>query len=286
MLQNRDGDVTKFKAVCDNCQKEIMVPFEPEPGKPVYCKECLVKIKDGSVAPARGFIAPKAFKKEAMDASPLAALGIEYAPDGMKPTFKQQDPTLASGGKPVFNNMSNSQGKPLHNNYDKNPRPQNFEKKRSGPSPLLKGLLQKIGQENNGEVEGSLPPIIEVKKETPPPMSLSSLKKPVFSPQVPVQPVQKVVLPNKEPSEEKKNMLKDALAKVAPQPHPTPSAVAVDPSPNIGEGEEPKPIPPQPLSTKVTPPKLGGDEKPDSVWQKPQAKKEVPEDVLRKVLEE
>lgn len=29
------------EAVCDSCEEKILVPFKPDPGKPVFCKECL-----------------------------------------------------------------------------------------------------------------------------------------------------------------------------------------------------------------------------------------------------
>lgn len=33
------------KATCSNCQKDCEVPFKPMDGKPVYCKECYMKMK-------------------------------------------------------------------------------------------------------------------------------------------------------------------------------------------------------------------------------------------------
>ncbi len=34
-----------FSAVCAACGVETTVPFEPVEGRPVYCKECYVKMK-------------------------------------------------------------------------------------------------------------------------------------------------------------------------------------------------------------------------------------------------
>ena len=31
------------KATCADCGKETMVPFKPDPSKPVYCRECYAK---------------------------------------------------------------------------------------------------------------------------------------------------------------------------------------------------------------------------------------------------
>lgn len=37
-----------FPAVCAQCGKETMVPFEPREGRPVYCSECYSKIRPTS----------------------------------------------------------------------------------------------------------------------------------------------------------------------------------------------------------------------------------------------
>ena len=34
------------EVVCENCNKPATVPFEPDPGKPVYCKICWEGIKN------------------------------------------------------------------------------------------------------------------------------------------------------------------------------------------------------------------------------------------------
>lgn len=74
-----DGEETegKFRAECTNCHKAIYVPFEPEPGRPIYCKECLFKIKNGELEPVAGFRPPKE-KRENISYDALANLGIEF----------------------------------------------------------------------------------------------------------------------------------------------------------------------------------------------------------------
>lgn len=37
------GPREMHKAVCSECGNECEVPFEPTPGKAVYCKECFAK---------------------------------------------------------------------------------------------------------------------------------------------------------------------------------------------------------------------------------------------------
>jgi len=34
------GNRQMYPAICSNCGKETEVPFQPTPGKPVYCREC------------------------------------------------------------------------------------------------------------------------------------------------------------------------------------------------------------------------------------------------------
>jgi len=44
------GDVRDmYKITCSNCGKEAEVPFAPEPGRAVFCKECVAKIKAGTL---------------------------------------------------------------------------------------------------------------------------------------------------------------------------------------------------------------------------------------------
>jgi CxxC-x17-CxxC domain-containing protein len=69
----------KFKTICSLCKKETTVPFKPEPGRTVYCKDCMVKIKSGEVKVEKGredqvrYDESKFFK-------PLSDLGIEFKP--------------------------------------------------------------------------------------------------------------------------------------------------------------------------------------------------------------
>ncbi|MFA5778323.1 MAG: CxxC-x17-CxxC domain-containing protein [Candidatus Paceibacterota bacterium] len=71
------GGMEKFKIICSNCGLEKTVPFKPEPGRAVYCKECMAKIKSGEVK-----IEKKGQDQINYDESkfykPLADLGIEF----------------------------------------------------------------------------------------------------------------------------------------------------------------------------------------------------------------
>ncbi len=48
-----DGQPTLYDAVCSMCQKPTKVVFQPEQGRPIYCKSCLKKIRSGDKAPAQ-----------------------------------------------------------------------------------------------------------------------------------------------------------------------------------------------------------------------------------------
>ncbi len=41
------GPREMHKAVCADCKKECEVPFKPREDRPVYCRECFSKHKDG-----------------------------------------------------------------------------------------------------------------------------------------------------------------------------------------------------------------------------------------------
>ncbi|MEK7542997.1 MAG: type IV secretion system DNA-binding domain-containing protein [Patescibacteria group bacterium] len=56
--QEKADDRKKWKVNCSNCKKETEVPFEPEEGRPVYCKDCLAKLKAGTIKPAHQTYAP------------------------------------------------------------------------------------------------------------------------------------------------------------------------------------------------------------------------------------
>ncbi|MBI4213313.1 MAG: zinc-ribbon domain containing protein [Chloroflexi bacterium] len=43
-----------FPAVCANCGKDTMVPFQPRGDRPVYCSDCFESQRQGSSAGGRG----------------------------------------------------------------------------------------------------------------------------------------------------------------------------------------------------------------------------------------
>jgi CxxC-x17-CxxC domain-containing protein len=88
----------KFKAVCSSCSKETTVPFEPEPGRPVYCKDCIAKIKSGELKPLKG--APRSKSLEPQSFAALANIGIEFPLEKETPA-PAVVPTPAPAPKPA-----------------------------------------------------------------------------------------------------------------------------------------------------------------------------------------
>ncbi|MBI2627328.1 type IV secretion system DNA-binding domain-containing protein [Candidatus Nomurabacteria bacterium] len=73
------GAVEKFPAVCSLCKKDTTVPFKPNPGRAVYCKECIAKIKSGEVKVEKNS-ENQIRHDETTFFKPLADLGIEFEP--------------------------------------------------------------------------------------------------------------------------------------------------------------------------------------------------------------
>ena len=179
------GGVEKFSAQCSVCKKDIMVPFKPESGRAIYCRDCIAKIKSGELKPIAGSI--KQIKQdETKFYKPLADLGIE---------FKQKD------GNGDTERYPERIDKPIPHNIDKKTPEKNIpftppkifsaiKKVFTKASPIglqprekprdnsaLKEVLNKALSENKILEENKKEP--EVKKvEEPisPPISLSELK--------------------------------------------------------------------------------------------------------------
>jgi CxxC-x17-CxxC domain-containing protein len=65
----------EHEATCDACGKDTTLPFKPTAGRPVYCRDCLDKVKSGQIQPV---ITEKDFDKpQAEYFSDLSDLGIE-----------------------------------------------------------------------------------------------------------------------------------------------------------------------------------------------------------------
>lgn len=284
-LQTGEGDA-KYKADCSNCQKTTMVPFEPKEGRPVYCKECMFKIKNGELKPERGFVASRsAGQEEKNSTAPLAALGIEFSSNTANKEASSKNSPQDSKNQNHFANH-NGIGREnninhVNNNHINSGGPSHFvdKKKHSGPSPLLRGLLEKISADKKLQSKEADGIKIEEKiRPTPEPISLSELKKQDVS-----AGKKENIIPSKDISEENKNSLLNAFAKInINSPERKIEKSLVEDKKEEAENNivtQPKVEEPKKEETIIK------QEEKDNSWQKPKTKKEVPEEVLRKVLE-
>ncbi|MFA5791540.1 MAG: CxxC-x17-CxxC domain-containing protein [Candidatus Paceibacterota bacterium] len=76
-VETTSGGLEKFPIICSFCKKETSVPFKPESGRTVYCKDCIAKIKSGEIKVEK--ISENQIKHdESKFFKPLADLGIEF----------------------------------------------------------------------------------------------------------------------------------------------------------------------------------------------------------------
>ena len=356
----------KFKATCSSCGKETLVPFEPEAGRPVYCKECIAKIKSGEMKPLKG---TKQESLRPQSYAALSSLGIEFVSDGSpmpkpnvprgmpppmarsnmaRPAFVPPRPIPASarppvdGAKPPFASapkpiirggerpslgaLARAKARPLQSppiDRPKNIRVPTIERKgpdHEGLQNILKQALGSTTKEEKPVAETpavseapKIPePVIE-KKEERPTISLSELKKPDSV----VSAIPK--MQTKIASDERVSALQSAIARatktdtkpetkvethiveekkseasLTPPPAPTETAFVPRPVLPVIEAPVPKPevVPetptpstPPPTAEKQTPDEdKPSDEKPSDTAGK--KVREIPEDILRRVLNE
>ncbi len=73
---NKQGDEL-FMSVCSVCGKSAKTPFKPNPNRPVYCSDCLEKVKKGDIKAPKIIKQPKA-EVQARAQDVLAGMGIEF----------------------------------------------------------------------------------------------------------------------------------------------------------------------------------------------------------------
>jgi len=243
---NNIGGVEKFPAVCSICKKETTVPFKPEPGRAVYCKDCIAKIKSGELKPLAGSI--KQIKQdETKFYKPLSDLGIEFLskdkngederyPERVdKPLTQGYEKKVLAKEAPTMPAATSARPK-IFSTIKKV-----FVKEKPKENLALREILNKTLNENNPldnkkEEKKIEPEIKKVEKIPEPTISLDELKN--------NKPTQNNTLKDRSASKEDMDKLKNFISKTAKREDDTVSV---------------------PISTNKI--------------------KEVPEDVLRKILE-
>jgi len=70
-----------YLAECSACKKETKVPFKPDSRRPVYCHDCLEKIKSGEVKPIIKNPQMRISYRNTSGVAELSELGIEFKKD-------------------------------------------------------------------------------------------------------------------------------------------------------------------------------------------------------------
>lgn len=261
------GGEGKFKAVCSSCGKETTVPFEPEPGRPVYCKDCMAKIKTGELKPVR---APRNKSNEMQSFAVLAGLGIEFASDknAIHKPFVKREPNQPKNPK-VFVPSREVPNNPKPN-FQNKPKQEKFvQKERKAPDHL--GLQTAIKEALGGalrdsekfkkEISNKENKIESSNAEIKPTISLNDLK------DNNEKKINQKILPEKDASEKQVSALQEAIARAK--------------NSNISQSKPNNDI--QKTATSDTKKDDISKEIPENI---PNKKiKEVPEDVLRNVLD-
>jgi CxxC-x17-CxxC domain-containing protein len=259
------GNLEKFDVICSNCGKHTTVPFKPEPGRPVYCKECIAKIKSGEIKVAKG--SENQIKQdESKFFKPLADLGIEFEQKDKKVEENNRYPERVERRSSPLPAQARA-AKPTY----------------SGARPGILGTIKKVF---NVPIKVGIPAkavkenfaLREILDKTlkaaqaPVSISLDSLKSKV-------KEVSKDFTPSKDraATPEEMNKLKDLISGK--------TSFEAIPTPTLAKAPTAIPIPP-PSSPSAGSPRVEagqGGPAPAPLPSKPT--KEVPEDVLRKILE-
>ena len=244
------GPLEKFPIICSLCGLEKTVPFKPEKGRPAYCKECIAKIKSGEVKVEKSSENQIKYD-DSKFFKPLSDLGIEFPSRDNAGEIKNVKPAPQSEAlrpKPVVT-----------------PRP---PVKPNTENKALKDILSKtLGMAEPAKTE--VPKPVAPVALAPKPISLDELKN---------KTKEAVVVNNgksgdRSATPEEMNKLKDLISKKVEKPEEV-----AKPEPVVVPPKTPEPVvtpPPTkaPEKTGTTPPLTTGNVK------------EVPEDVLNKLLE-
>ena len=278
VVTNSDGSLAKFPIICSACGLEKTVPFKPEAGRPAYCKECIAKIKSGELKPVKE-AKDQMIKDEARFYKPLADLGIEFTPSGEKGEVKKQS---SKPKTPILSAI-----KDVFTHHDVPKKEKNKDKGNKALKEVLDKTLAKKLPEQTRPVN---PPITKpeqtIPKKEPAPVSLNVLK---------TQEQTKIVTPPKDraASVENMNKLKNVISSVKLEPMPIPIPYKPEPQPKVDQPlaettstPTPEPVVPPVQTPPVIPTPAPTPPIPPTPPTPPASNvKEVPEDVLRKILE-
>ena len=185
------GGLEKFPIICSLCGLEKSVPFKPELGRLAYCKECIAKIKSGEVKVEKGNGENPIRYDDSKFFKPLSDLGIEFpSKEEDKEVLKKVEEKIPVKEVEVVKEKIKVPEKKndgiistfknvFKNNNEKN-KNQNSQNKPVVENLALKEVLNKTLKEENKEtkieeIKIQEPVIISIPK-APEPASLDILK--------------------------------------------------------------------------------------------------------------
>ena len=126
---------TKVDAHCDVCGKETTLNFEPTPGKPIYCINCLKKVKEGKI---NAIPEERHFKKvKEHFKSDLADIGIEIEEERGGQTNRRMSGERENGRN---NRRGGEEGRRGQRNDNRNSRNEN----RQGQHQKHKSVIHRL----------------------------------------------------------------------------------------------------------------------------------------------
>jgi CxxC-x17-CxxC domain-containing protein len=153
------GGLDKYAIVCSLCGKNKTVPFKPEPGRPVYCKECMEKIKSGEVKIEKG-TENKVKYDDTTYYQPLINLGIEF------PEKKNKDEKSEKPLEPKNSEKIKEKLRDITSTKDKSASSEHMSKLKELISKTVSSSAKVIEDKKNPEETPSeKPPIVIIKPE-------------------------------------------------------------------------------------------------------------------------
>jgi len=133
------GGGVEYNTHCSNCGKETRVPFEPQEGRPVYCRDCLEKIKAGELQPVRTGSAAERTPSGVI--SHLSSLGIEFESSGVR-----GERTSSASQPTPFRESRHVEDRPREIRKERPRRfSPTFNKRQSSPPPRRQSIIQESG---------------------------------------------------------------------------------------------------------------------------------------------
>ncbi len=270
-----------YNAVCSNCNKIITVPFEPIHGKPVYCKECLAKIKSGELKPLNGFFTKTEegnSNKENKEESNKVIPTKEFS--APKPAVIKTASNSAPVYKKPFEKKEEDVIKKEINETKDQILKQKPDQKNNDGFTNLRDLLSNLSKNDSTKSPNLITPTKKVEVIKPDPSKITLHSKVTKTPERSNIPKVIVPMPTKSATNESKNSLKQIMSQFKPNTAPIPKKDLIRESATPApENKTNNPINKNTEAGKGTSPN-------PATYQKRTPAKEVPEDVLREIFTE